>query len=684
MPRHLLRKKLVKRRQLNRRFCKIQSTSTANTDLNIVTPIQDNYLEQPYTSAYNYSSSIAPVCTPEFELGTSSNEYDSFVENQQIQIMTVDSENVQNVPVSTNISYFTKTPNTLAHELREWALECHPKISHVDKLLNILNRYPLGNTLPKTYETLVGTPRNIVIHKVEPGEYFHLGVEFCLRKILEFYSPTNISDPLKIDVNIDGLPLYKSSNKQFWPILGKLTNISNSEPFLIGIYMGKKKPESVDSYLKYFIEEMITLYESNIIFNNIIYGVKIGKIILDMPAKAFVKCTKSHNGYYSCHFCIQSGMYVKGRMSFPEMNATLRTDESFRNKVHEEHHLDDGKVMSPFERLNINMVEDFPPDYMHLVLLGVQKKLLLTWLSGNLKVRMSGNLQNILSNRLTQIAKTQSRDFSRPSRTVSEIKFWKATEFRTFILYTGPVILENLITPEMHQNFLYLHVAVKICMRADLIKYADIAENLFKHFIDTFEEIYGSELISSNVHNLVHLVSSVKKFGPLDEFATFPFENFLGRIKNLIKKQNQELQQVAKRLYESGGMLTRKKIVKSITLKHENPPGSNSYTTCYDKNTTYVNDDKDGWFLSTSNEIVRIETFLKAPVSPVVKIKGKVVVNTCQAIFETPIDSIKLGMYKTQKIETRAKDYNISDIKSKLFYFCLYNESILTHYFMEM
>ncbi|ESP02012.1 hypothetical protein LOTGIDRAFT_111295 [Lottia gigantea] len=43
---------------------------------------------------------------------------------------------------------------------------------------------------------------------------------------------------VNIQVNIDGLPLFKSSSIQFWPILGRLLLPYTAEPFVIGIYVG--------------------------------------------------------------------------------------------------------------------------------------------------------------------------------------------------------------------------------------------------------------------------------------------------------------------------------------------------------------------------------------------------------------------------------------------------------------
>lgn len=69
---------------------------------------------------------------------------------------------------------------------------------------------------------------------------------------------------LPLTINIDGLPLSKSSKSQFWPILMSIDLLEISEPFIVGIYHGLKKPESVMDFLNLFVEEYLFLRENGI------------------------------------------------------------------------------------------------------------------------------------------------------------------------------------------------------------------------------------------------------------------------------------------------------------------------------------------------------------------------------------------------------------------------------------
>lgn len=68
-------------------------------------------------------------------------------------------------------------------------------------------------------------------------------------------------------------------------------------------------------------------------------------------------------------------------MTFSELNVPLRTDDSFRKRIQLMHHNKDGRQSIIEDKLN-DIVGDVRLDYMHLVCIGVFKKLLTLWLPG--------------------------------------------------------------------------------------------------------------------------------------------------------------------------------------------------------------------------------------------------------------------------------------------------------------
>ncbi|XP_060557330.1 uncharacterized protein LOC132717789 [Ruditapes philippinarum] len=118
---------------------------------------------------------------------------------------------------------------------------------------------------------------------------------------------------------------------KFWPIFGRATKPITSEPFVIGLYLGDKKPVDVNEFLKDFIEEMVQIQEAPLRVPDLDteFDVSISCVICDTPARAYVKKVKGHSGYYGCDKCCQKGLRIENRITFPETKATERTDIQF-------------------------------------------------------------------------------------------------------------------------------------------------------------------------------------------------------------------------------------------------------------------------------------------------------------------------------------------------------------------
>ena len=108
------------------------------------------------------------------------------------------------------------------------------------------------------------------------------------------------------------------------------------------------------------------------------------------------------------------------------------------------------------------MVSQFPLDYMHLVCLGVVRRLLNLWLRGPLKSRLSAKVVDSISSQLVKMRPNIPVEFARKPRSLREVDRWKATEFRQFLLYTGPVVLSSFFDSNTYNNFMLLFCGISI------------------------------------------------------------------------------------------------------------------------------------------------------------------------------------------------------------------------------
>ena len=142
-----------------------------------------------------------------------------------------------------------------------------------------------------------------------------------------------------------------------------------------------------------------------------------------------------------------------------------RTNKTFRDRENPEHH----KYETPLQDLNIDMIDNFPIDPMHCIDLGVMKKLVLRWKEGPPANRLSAGQLNVVSNYLQALKPFIPSEFNRKPRGLSEAKMWKATEFRTFLMYTGPLVLKPVLPSSIYKHFMSLSVAVCILYNADIL-----------------------------------------------------------------------------------------------------------------------------------------------------------------------------------------------------------------------
>lgn len=226
-----------------------------------------------------------------------------------------------------------------------------------------------------------------------------------------------------------------------------------------------------------------------------------------------------------CTKCNIHGEFID-RVCFPEPSGTKRTDESFKNF---DYNLDYQKGISFLVRIPLlGLVTGVPLDYMHLICIGIMRKMLQLWLKGPLSknVRSSGHEFDVISDTLKAAEKCVPSDFNRKPRPLKHLKFWKATELRTFLLYLGPVVLRNVIRRELCEHSILLHITILVSpIHSSLESNVDFAEELLRHFVSDFGILYGEKFISHNVHNLLHLADDVRRFGSLDNFSSFRFEN---------------------------------------------------------------------------------------------------------------------------------------------------------------
>ena len=364
---------------------------------------------------------------------------------------------------------------------------------------------------------------------------------------------------IQLKVNIDGIQLFKSSTASLWPILCSFNSFS---PFVVSIYYGLKKPDPIEEYLSDFLNELNELLQNGVIFNGKKILVNMYAFVCDAPARQHLKCIESHTGYFCCERCIIKGYRSNNQIVYyAQEESRKRLDVHFNNFKYKngDEPINDGHQLklSPLAGL-ISCINDFPLDYMHLVCLGVMRVMFYFWKKGSktslkCKIKLSQFIR--LSESLEKFSNAMPSEFARKPRGTIYFEKWKATEFRQFLLYTGPVVLKSSVDKAYYSHFLCLSVAMTILLNGCVSfrnKYLTYAKNLLKHFVVESKKLYTDLFISYNVHNLIHLVSDSEYFGVnLDEISAFEFENYLQVLKRRVRSGYNPIAQIVKRVSEA-------------------------------------------------------------------------------------------------------------------------------------
>ena len=263
------------------------------------------------------------------------------------------------------------------------------------------------------------------------------------------------------------------------------------------------------------------------------------------------------NGHFGCSWCYHQGKYDAHQVRYPILDTyQKRTDASTRldtsKSLADERHVRGVKGPSCLFNLpEFNLIEGYVPDYMHCVCLGVTKMLLDMWTS------TKNHAEQFYIGRRDQLANINSRllsirpprEVSRLPRTVKVKSDWKASEWRSWLLFYGVPCLTEVLHTRYLSHFALLSSAIYLLIQDSITPHQlQVADGMLFEFVVNFQLLYGVSCMTFNVHQLLHMTRSVRNWGPLWAHSAFPFEDWNGRLLKLVHGTRSAANQVAQRL----------------------------------------------------------------------------------------------------------------------------------------
>ncbi|KAK3923602.1 Centrosomal protein of 295 kDa [Frankliniella fusca] len=359
---------------------------------------------------------------------------------------------------------------------------------------------------------------------------------------------TFLTDIFKISLTwyTDGVSLYNCSSYSLWPFIFVVNELPPEDRFkpenlIIGGLWGDSAKPHPNLFLLPLYHEILKLKEG---FPVKLHGEEnereVKGIVLfgtaDVPAKATFMCMKGHSGYYSCPKCLISGEKSARTgmvMVFPHAEELiLRNDKNYNECVQNSVRLkaEDRGVFGP-SILSYMMYSSFIKgtsiDSMQCVSLGI-----------------------------------------RLPEDVTKLHFWKASLSRNFLLYIALFIMKAIMKPEYYANFCLLVDGIALLHRSSITA-SDIAlaDEYLTQFCRDFERLYGVRHMSSNIHLLRHLATSVLECGNLCLTSCFRFEDLNGKLADLVHGTTHATKQIFKNLSVLSELPLLVSSVQSVEVK---------------------------------------------------------------------------------------------------------------------
>lgn len=159
---------------------------------------------------------------------------------------------------------------------------------------------------------------------------------------------------------------------------------------------------------------------------------------------------------------------------------------------------------------SLAMVNSIILDYQHLVLLGSMRYFMNIWFGTEpFQFKVSAISKQRISRDILKTHSDIPCEFARQKpQELKVLSYWKATEFRLFLLYLGPILLKGVLDPIKYDHFIMLHLAIAILISpkycSDLQQVA-YAKSLLTCFVESPPGIYSETIMVHNLHNLIHL-----------------------------------------------------------------------------------------------------------------------------------------------------------------------------------
>jgi hypothetical protein len=365
---------------------------------------------------------------------------------------------------------------------------------------------------------------------------------------------------LVLMLNLDWFQPYKHTPYSVGVIYLVIQNLPRRLRFkpeyiiIVSTIPGPKEPsrDDLNAYLDCMVDELLELWNgiqmktpSSILPSRYI-RVALVYISCDLPAtrkicgfygmKARFGCSKCLKAFPSTSFTNYSG-YDRDQWQTRDLTSHLMQIQRAKNATsqlgREKQEREIGARYSELLRLKyFDIIRCHVVDPTHNLFLGTAKRMLKLW-------RDDGYLPNNVFEKIqdeVDSLNTPCNIGRLPHKISSQFSGFTAEQWMLWTTLYSPFVLRGILPREKYIHWcLFSQACAYLC--SEYINEIDVmrADELLLTFCKKFQELYGEEQCTPNMHMHCHLKECILDVGPLHSFWCFSFERYNGLLENMKK-----------------------------------------------------------------------------------------------------------------------------------------------------
>lgn len=382
---------------------------------------------------------------------------------------------------------------------------------------------------------------------------------------------------LSLMMNVDWFNPYEETQYSVGAIYLVVQNLPRHERFkltniiLVGLIPGPKEPpKTINTYLDPLVTDLVKLYHGVEIPNphSLLGKTKIKAVlncvICDIPATRKVCGFLGSNATKGCSKCLYEfkTTHFGSKPDFSGFDCDSWVPRTF--DMHYNKCIEAKNALTATRRTEIekafggrytellrlryfDLIRHHVVEPMHNIFLGIAKHTTSTWKRCNI---LKADDFELIQNKVDSM--TPPPKIGRIPRKISTQTGFSAItadEWKNWILLYSVYALDGILPSQhFHCWCLFVKACMLICQLVITDEDIQHAHETLLQFFREFQNLYGKECCTPNMHMACHLRDNLRDYGPLAAFWAFSFERYNGTLESIKISWNGPEKQMLKKI----------------------------------------------------------------------------------------------------------------------------------------